>query len=85
MAGSARSANRFGTVRDLMRTEFPTISPEADLFGEGGRVLRESGLHAIPVVKDGELVACSPSRTSARPTCCEAFGGGRKHEEWQRR
>ena len=53
---AAQSANKFGNVRDMMQTEFPTISPDADLFGEGGRALQESGLRAIPVVKDGELV-----------------------------
>ncbi len=53
---AAQSANRLGSVRELMQTEFPTISPDADLFGEGGRVLQESGLRAIPVVKDSELV-----------------------------
>ena len=53
---AAQSANRFGNVRDLMQTEFPSVSPDADLFGEGGRVLQESGLRAIPVVKDGGLV-----------------------------
>ena len=39
-----------------MRTEFPTISPDADLFAEGQKLLQESGLRAIPVVEDGELV-----------------------------
>ena len=49
-------ATSFSLALELMQTEFPTISPDADLFGEGGRVLQESGLRAIPVVKDNELV-----------------------------
>jgi CBS domain-containing protein len=53
---AAHSPDRFATVRDLMRTEFPTISPDADLFQDGNRVLQESGLRALPVVKDGNLV-----------------------------
>jgi CBS domain-containing protein len=39
-----------------MKTEFPTISPDADLFTDGNRVLQESGFRALPVVKDGNLV-----------------------------
>jgi CBS domain-containing protein len=53
---AAHSPGRYDTVRDLMKTEFPTISPDADLFTEGNRVLQESGLRALPVVKDGNLV-----------------------------
>jgi len=39
-----------------MRTKFPTVSPDADLFTDGNRVLQESGLRAVPVIKDGDLV-----------------------------
>jgi CBS domain-containing protein len=53
---AAHSPNRYATVRDLMQTEFPTISPDADLFKDGNRILQESGLRALPVVKDGNLV-----------------------------
>ena len=53
---AAHSPDRYATVRDLMKTEFPTISPDADLFKDGNRVLQESGLRALPVVKDGNLV-----------------------------
>src|ERR671921_784041 len=53
---AAHSPDRYATVRDLMKTEFPTISPDADLFTEGNRILQESGLRALPVVKDGNLV-----------------------------
>jgi Zn-dependent protease len=53
---AAHSPGRYDTVRDLMKTEFPTISPDADLFTEGNRILQESGLRALPVVKDGNLV-----------------------------
>ncbi len=53
---AAHSPDRFSTVRDLMKTDFPTISPGADLFKDGQRLLQESGLRAIPVVdENGEL------------------------------
>jgi Zn-dependent protease/CBS domain-containing protein len=53
---AAHSPERYAGVRDLMKTEFPTISPEADLFTDGHRLLQECGLRAIPVVKAGNLV-----------------------------
>jgi CBS domain-containing protein len=53
---AAHSPDRYSSVRDLMQTEFPTISPDADLFTDGYRLLQESGLRALPVVKDGNLV-----------------------------
>ncbi|HET7478577.1 MAG TPA: site-2 protease family protein [Rubrobacteraceae bacterium] len=53
---AAHSPQKFLNVRDLMKTDFPTISPEADLFKDGNRLLQESGLRAIPVVQDGDLV-----------------------------
>lgn len=53
---AAHSPGQFSNVRDLMLTEYPTVSPDADLFTDGHRILQESGLRAIPVMKDGELV-----------------------------
>jgi Zn-dependent protease/CBS domain-containing protein len=53
---AAHSPEKYSSVRDLMKTEFPTISPEADLFTDGARILQESGLRALPVVKAGDLV-----------------------------
>jgi stage IV sporulation protein FB len=53
---AAHSPDKYSSVRDLMRTEFPTLSPDADLFTDGNRILQESGLRALPVVKDGDLV-----------------------------
>jgi Zn-dependent protease/CBS domain-containing protein len=53
---AAHSPDRYSSVRDLMKTEFPTISPDADLFTEGARILQESGLRALPVVRAGDLV-----------------------------
>lgn len=52
---AAHSPERYASVRDLMRTDFPTVSPEADLFKEGHETLRASGLRALPVVQDGDL------------------------------
>jgi CBS domain-containing protein len=43
-------------VRDLMKTDVPMISPDADLFTDGYRILQESGLRALPVIRNGELV-----------------------------
>jgi Zn-dependent protease/CBS domain-containing protein len=53
---AAHSPDRYATVRDVMKSDFPTISPDADLFTDGARILQESGLRALPVVKDRELV-----------------------------
>ena len=53
---AVHSPEKFRDVRDVMRTDFPTISPDADLFEDGNRILQESGLRAIPVIKDGNLV-----------------------------
>jgi hypothetical protein len=39
-----------------MKTKFPTLTPGADLFGEGYRLLQQSGLRALPVVEGGKLV-----------------------------
>ena len=39
-----------------MKTSLPIISPGADLFGDTELILRESGLWALPVVEDGEVV-----------------------------
>ncbi|MBA2691292.1 MAG: site-2 protease family protein [Rubrobacter sp.] len=52
---AAHSPERFMNVRDLMKTDFPTISPDADLFTEGNKMMQESGIRAIPVVENGEL------------------------------
>ncbi len=53
---AVHSPDKFRDVRDVMRTDFPMIAPDADLFTEGNRILQESGLRAIPVVQNGELV-----------------------------
>jgi Zn-dependent protease/CBS domain-containing protein len=53
---AAHSPERYSSVRDLMKTDFPKLSPGADLFTEGARILQESGLRALPVVRTGELV-----------------------------
>ena len=53
---AAHSPERYSSVRDLMKTNIPTISPQADLFEEGLRLLQQSGLRALPVTENGELV-----------------------------
>lgn len=52
---AVQSPSRYASVRDLMKTGVPTVSPQADLLSEGYRVLQESGMRAVPVVKEGEL------------------------------
>jgi Zn-dependent protease/CBS domain-containing protein len=53
---AAHSPERYSSVRDLMKTNVPTISSQADLFEEGLRILQQSGLRALPVTEEGELV-----------------------------
>jgi CBS domain-containing protein len=53
---AANSPDSYKSVRDLMKTGFPTVSPRADLFEEGQKLLQESGLRALPVVENGQLV-----------------------------
>jgi Zn-dependent protease/CBS domain-containing protein len=53
---AAHSPERYQSVRDLMKTNFPTISSKADLFEDGLRILQQSGLRALPVTENGELV-----------------------------
>jgi Zn-dependent protease/CBS domain-containing protein len=53
---AAHSPERYSSVRDLMKTNVPTISSQADLFEDGLRILQQSGLRALPVTKNGELV-----------------------------
>jgi Zn-dependent protease/CBS domain-containing protein len=53
---AAHSPERYSSVRDLMKTNVPTISSEADLFEDGLHILQQSGLRALPVTENGELV-----------------------------
>jgi Zn-dependent protease/CBS domain-containing protein len=53
---AAHSPERYQSVRDLMKTNVPTISSQADLFEDGLRILQQSGLRALPVTENGELV-----------------------------
>jgi Zn-dependent protease/CBS domain-containing protein len=53
---AAHTPDQYRDVRDLMLSNFPTISPDADLFTDGNRILQESGLRAIPVIRAGDLV-----------------------------
>src|SRR5215208_669397 len=53
---AAHSPQRYSSVRELMKTNVPTISPEADLFEEALPILQQSGLRALPVTETGELV-----------------------------
>ena len=53
---AAHSPERYSSVRDLMKTDVPTISSQADLFEEGFGILQQSGLRALPVTENGELI-----------------------------
>jgi CBS domain-containing protein len=53
---AAHSPERYSSVRDLMKANVPTISSRADLFEDGLRILQQSGLRALPVTENGELV-----------------------------
>ena len=53
---AAHSPERYASVRDLMKTNVPTISSQADLFEGALPTLRQSGLRALPVTDNGELV-----------------------------
>ncbi len=53
---AAHSPERYSSVRELMKTNVPTISSQADLFEEGLGILQQSGLRALPVTENGELV-----------------------------
>src|SRR5215212_928487 len=53
---AAHSPERYSSVRDLMKTNVPTISSQADLFEDGLPILQQSGLRALPVTENGELV-----------------------------
>jgi Zn-dependent protease/CBS domain-containing protein len=53
---AAHSPERYSSVRDLMKTNVPTISSQADLFDDGLRILQQSRLRALPITENGELV-----------------------------
>jgi predicted transcriptional regulator len=53
---AAHSPERYSSVRDLMKTNVPTVSSQADLFEDGLRLLQQSSLRALPVTENGELV-----------------------------
>jgi Zn-dependent protease len=53
---AAHSPGQYSSVGDLMKTNVPTISYKAELFEEGLRILQQSGLRALPVTENGELV-----------------------------
>jgi Zn-dependent protease/predicted transcriptional regulator len=53
---AAHSPESYQSVRDLMKTNVPTISSQADLFEDGLSILQQSGLRALPVTENGELV-----------------------------
>jgi stage IV sporulation protein FB len=53
---AAHSPERYTSVRELMKTNVLTISSEADLFEDALPILQQSGLRALPVTENGELV-----------------------------
>src|ERR671913_520782 len=53
---AAHSPERYSSVRELMKTDVPTIPPQADLFEDALPILQQSGLRALPVTENGELI-----------------------------
>ncbi len=53
---ASHSPGRYSSVRDLMKRDVPTVSSRADLFEEALPILQQSGLRALPVTEDGELI-----------------------------
>jgi CBS domain-containing protein len=53
---AAHSPEKYSSVRDLMKTNVPTVSSRADLFEDGLRILQQSGSRALPVTENEELV-----------------------------
>jgi Zn-dependent protease/CBS domain-containing protein len=53
---AAHSPERYSSVRELMKTNIPTISSQADLFEDALPILQQSGLRALPVTENEELV-----------------------------
>jgi Zn-dependent protease/CBS domain-containing protein len=53
---AARSRDRAPRVREIMQRRFLTISPRADLFEEGYRLLQENDFRTLPVCERDELV-----------------------------
>jgi Zn-dependent protease/CBS domain-containing protein len=53
---AAHSPERYSSVGDLMKTDVPTVPARADLFEEGLSTLQRSGLRALPVTENAELV-----------------------------
>ena len=52
----AAASPEYTSVRELMKTNVPTISSQADLFEDALPILQQSGLRALPVTENGELV-----------------------------
>ena len=53
---AAHTPERYSSVRELMKPKVPTISSGADLFEDALPILQQSGLRALPVTENGELV-----------------------------
>src|SRR5215218_1581149 len=70
---AAHSPERYASVRELMKTDVPTISSEADLFEDALPVLRQSGLRALPVMENGELVGMLTIEDVGRPACLGSY------------
>jgi len=53
---AAHSPERYSSVRELMKTNVPAVPSQADLFEDALPLLQQSGLRALPVTNNGELV-----------------------------
>jgi hypothetical protein len=77
---AAHSPQRYSSVRELMKTNVPTISSEADLFEEALPILHRAASGRCPSPRTQSWLACSPSRMSARLGC----SGNRRGSERDR-
>lgn len=56
-----RVEDRFASVKDIMHTDVVTVAPDT-LTSDAVRLMREKGIGALPVVRDGQLVGIVTER-----------------------
>ncbi len=86
---AVRSRDPATRVRDLIKSEFPVISPRTDLFHEGYRLLQENEFRTLPVCDErarglaqhGGYSIGKPSETATDAEQC-ALGSGEGSVGW---
>src|SRR5215213_417358 len=72
---AAHSPERYSRVRDLMKTNIPTISSEADLFEDALPICSRAASGRCRSPRTESSLARSPSRMSAKPVCSGGYRG----------